>query len=362
MELGRNTRPSSVTSIFYNTQIQLSPKEFYCQISNTKDGISFDGNYSVYVTDCNGNELRDITDRIQLTEFSYNGFPQIKFEIAPIGFDFYMKPVLLRFKHTVSNAVWFSNSLIISDYEIYKTSRFNYKNYKGAEAIANVMQSIRLRCWFDVNDIESEITDYTQIDGLKVSGRAVLTEFEKYKFEQIDNFTFRRLNHLLTSNVVYINGNRSTNKQTIQSGERLGDTNVWEQDFTVPINYSDTFNDIPQIWDAFAIIDYLPKNTNTIDSVGDVIEITFNRNVTPNENAEIRLYKDGDLIETYISFAVTDNVVSVDLATLTNGEYRVEVQGFDSIFNETLPLFFWNFTVSDGFYSETYYNDTNYLT
>jgi hypothetical protein len=224
------------------------------------------------------------------------------------------------------------------------------------------MQSIRLNCWFDVSDIESEITEYTQIDGLKVSGRAVLTELEIYKFEQIDNFTFRRLNHLLTSNVVYINGNRCTNKQTIQAGERVGDTNIWTQDFTVPINYNDTFKDIPQMWDEFAIVDYLPKLSNTVASVGSEIQVTFNRNVTPTENAEIRLYKDGDLIETYNTFGITESVVDVPLDTLTNGEYRVEVEGFKSIFFETLPLFFWMFTVSDGFYSETYYNETNYLT
>jgi len=263
LEKGRNTRPSPIADIFYENQIQLSPNEFYCQISNTKDGISFDGNYSVFVVDCCGNELRDITDRIQLTEFTFNGFPQIKFEIAPIGFDFYMKPVLLRFKHTVSDAVWFSNPIVISDYQINNTSRFNYRNYKGAEAIANVMQSIRLKCYFDTNDIESEITEYTQIDGLKVSGRAVKTEFEKYKFEEIDNFTFRRLNHVLTSNVVYINSNRSTNKQTIEAGERLGDSNVWEQDFTIPINYNDTFNDVPQLWGAFAVIDLIPSGIFT---------------------------------------------------------------------------------------------------
>jgi hypothetical protein len=263
LELGRNTRPSSVTSIFYNTQIQLSPKEFYCQISNVKNGISFDGNYSVFVVDCAGNQLRDITNWVQLTEFSYNGLPQIKFEIAPIGFDFYKKPVLLRFKHTVSDAVYYSNPIIISDYEIYKTSRFNYRNYKGAEAIANVMQSIRLNCWFDTNDAESEITEYTQIDGLKVSGRAVVTEMEKYKFEKIDNFTFRRLNHLLTSNVIYINGNRCTNKQVLSSGERLGDTNIWQQEFTVPINYNDTINDVPQLWDDFAVVNFIPSGIFT---------------------------------------------------------------------------------------------------
>jgi hypothetical protein len=358
LELGRNTRPASVTSIFYNTQIQLSPNEFYCQISNVKDGISFDGNYSVYVVDCNGKELRNITDRIALSEFTYNGLPQIKFEIAPIGFDFYKQVVILRFKHTVSDAVYYSNPLIISDYEINLTTRFNYQNFTGPEAIAKVMQSIRLNCWFDTNDAESEITEYTQIDGLKVSGRAVITEIEKYKFERMDNFTFRRLNKLLTSNVVYINGYRFTNKQVLSSGERIGNTNVWKQEFTIPINYNDTLNDIPQIWDAFAIVDYLPINTNTSDSVGSEISVTFNRDITASNTAEIRLYKDGNLIETYNLFTITDNIVTVNLDALTNGNYRLEIEGFESIFGETLPLFFWLFSVEDGeFDSDDFNND-----
>jgi hypothetical protein len=358
LEKGRETRPSPVSSIFYTTQIQLSPKEFYCQISNTKNGIAFDGNYSVYVVDCNGNELRDITDRIQLTEFTYNGLPQIKFEIAPIGFDFYKKPVLLRFKHTVSNAVWYSNPLIISEYEINKTTRFNYRNYTGIDAVANVMQSIRLNCWFDVNDSESDIVEYTRIDGNRVSGRAVITEFEKYKFEQIDNFTFRRLNRLLTSNMVYVNGNRVTNKQSLQSSERVGDTNIWSQEITLPINYLETFNDVPQLWDSFTITDFIPFDTNTIDSVGSAIDVTFNRDVVATETAQIRLYKDGDLEETYTTFTITNNVVSVPLDALTNDEYRVEIEGFNSIFGESLDLFYWLFTVQgEEFDSDDFNNE-----
>jgi hypothetical protein len=355
LKQGLYTRPSSVTSIFYLSQIQLSPNEFYCQITNTKDGISFDGNYTVFVTDCNGIELLEITEKVKITEFTYNGLPQIKFEIAPILQDLYKKNVLLKFNHTVSDYVWFSNPIVISEYEINQTTRFNYRNYTGAEATANVMQSIRLNCWFDVNDSEGDIKEYTQINGNIVSGRTVLTEFEKYKFERIDNFTFRRLNNLLTSSVIYVNGNRCTNKQVLSSSERVGSTNVWSQEITIPINYNDTFNDIPQVWESFTEINFSPVNIN---STATSLFVQYNREITTSATAEIRLYKNGVLFFTFNSFINGSQTRICTFDALTVGSYRVEVDAgsFISVLGETLPLFFWDFEIISGEFDSSDFN------
>jgi len=263
LEKGRNTRPSPLANIFYLSQIQLSAKEFYCQITNTKDGIAFDGNYAVFVTDCNGTELLDITTKVSITEFTYNGIPQIKYEIAPIGTDFFKRNVLLKFVHTVSDYVWYSNPIIISDYEIYKTSLFEYRDYTGIDSIANVMQSIRLACWFSNNDAEGDTSEYVRLNGVKVSGRLIRTELENYKFEQIDNFTFRRLNYLLSNPIVYVNGNRATNKQTLKSSDPIGNTNIWLQDFTLPIDYNDTYISTPQLFGEFEAIELIPSGLYT---------------------------------------------------------------------------------------------------
>jgi hypothetical protein len=101
-----DTRPSSVTSIFQTDQIQLLTNETYLQLSNVSSGISFDGNYSVIICDCQGIELLNITNKVAIEEFiDSNGLPQIAFEITQIGTDFYKKPVTLKFSHTVSNAI-----------------------------------------------------------------------------------------------------------------------------------------------------------------------------------------------------------------------------------------------------------------
>lgn len=356
LEAGRNTRPQSIADIFFLSQVQLSPKEFYCQVTNTKNSIAFDGNYSVYLVDCSGAEVLDITEKVQITEFTYNGLPQIKFEIAPIGNDFYRRPLLLRFKHTVSDAVWYSNPINVTDYKIEETTRFNYRNFTGIDAIADVFQSIRLQCYFVANDNESEITEYTQINGNQVSGRAIITELEKYYFDKIDNFTFRRLNRMLTNSVIYINGNRCTNKQTIQSGEPLGTSNVWNQEFTVPTDYSDTFNDIPQIWEQFVEVDFAPIE---FVSSADELSLTYNRNITASDTATIRLYKDGDLLDNFTTFVISGETVTVDCGSLSTGEYRVEVDSgsFVSEFGETRPLFFWEFTIASGEYDSASYNN-----
>jgi hypothetical protein len=83
------------------------------------------------------------------------------------------------------------------------------------------MQSIRLACWFSNNDAEGDTSEYVRLNGVKVSGRLIRTELENYKFEKIDNFTFRRLNYLLSNPIVYVNGNRATNKQTLKSSESI---------------------------------------------------------------------------------------------------------------------------------------------
>lgn len=245
-----DTRTVSIASnIGYFDQVQLSPNEKYTQISNTTLGIAFDGNYAVYVCDCGGITLNDITSFVQISEFTDNkGVQQIAFTLDNIGFDYYKKQVLLKFVHTVSNYVWFSNLITITDYDLEKTTRFDYRDYSEfngiAYNIANVYQSIRLNCEFIGNDSESKKSEYTSIDGIKVSSRLIETEFEKYLFTRIDNFTYRRLNKLLAHPVIYVNDYRVTDKQTVKASQHKRMTNIFEIDFNLAINYSEKLSDI----------------------------------------------------------------------------------------------------------------------
>ena len=240
---------SSIANLGYFDQVQLSTTESYTQITNTKNGIAFDGNYSVFICDYCGNEMEDITLKVDIIQFiDNNGIPQLYFTINPLLKDYNKQAVTLRFKHTVSNYVWYSNLITISDYRLDKTSRFDYKAYSDFHGIAynraNIYQSIRLACYFTVNDSESQSVEYTSSNGIKVTSRLIETEFEKYIFERIDNFTYRRLNKLLSHPLIYLNDNRVTDKQTLKSKDNYGSTNNMGLDFKVAINYNETLSRI----------------------------------------------------------------------------------------------------------------------
>ena len=259
---------SPVSTIHVSDFIQLLPNEVYLQITNTPEGIAFDGNYQVLVTDCNGTQLADITTNVAIEQFTdNNGLPQIKFELANLGVDFYKRPVLLKFVHTVSNAFWYSNPICITAYGKENTTRFDYRSYKDfygtAYNIANCYQSIRLACYFDLPDAESSSEEYTQIDGNKVVSRLIQTDYHKFVFDKIDAFTYQRLNKLLTNTVIYVNGVRMTDKVVSQSGDRQGDTNWFNLDFKVAINYSEQFTPSLQIFQTIELETLIPLGDYT---------------------------------------------------------------------------------------------------
>lgn len=251
-------RASTASKIFYNGQIILCPNQTYLQTTNCPLGIAFDGNYRVTIIDCNDNELQDITSNVAINERTINGVQQIDFEIVNIGIDYYAKNVYLKFRHTVSNYVWYSNPLQITNYFDDISSRFNYKN-----ANDTYYQSITLKCFFSVNDAESNSSEYTTYEGKKITSRLITTELEQYFFDSIDNFTFRRLNNLLSRNIVYINGNRITNKQTLSSKARAGDTNIFSLDFKVAIDYNDIFVEELQIFQPIELMNKIPLGEYT---------------------------------------------------------------------------------------------------
>jgi hypothetical protein len=355
------TRASSVSSIFYLGQIVLKPNETYLQTTNTKLGIAFDGNYKVTVVDCTDKELLDITSKVAINERTINGLPQIDFEIVNIGVDFYAKNVYLKFEHTVSDYVWWSNAVNITNAFDKLTSRFDYKN-----ATDTYYQSITLKCFFSVNDDESNSNEYTTQYGKKVTSRLINTELEQYFFEKIDNFTYRRLNNLLRKNVIYINGNRVTTKQTIASKVIDGDTNVFNVDFKVPIDYNETYDYGLQIFTDFALISKTPLGLYTLDTIPSEIVGSFNRDLMLGTGT-LTLFKDGSLFQTFtqVNIIVVDNTFTIDITGLivANGEYYINFTNglFTSVFGEVYPAITnttdWSFTVADGEFSNTDFNN-----
>ncbi|WP_123910246.1 hypothetical protein [Flavobacterium covae] len=236
---------SAYATLLYFEQVQLSPFEHYTQITNTVKGIAFNGNFAVFLCDLEGNELHDITSKVAITQFSDNkAIPQICFEISPIEKDFGKSAIVLKIKHKKTNEVWYSNAFVLTDENKQLTSRFDYKSYTNFDGIAynripSKTQSIRLACAFTGHEIQGNSKEYTTYSGSKIVSRINKTEFEKYIFPHLDNFTYRRLNSLLSHPIIYVNDNRVTDKQILPSSSNYASSNLFSIEFKLSINYEE---------------------------------------------------------------------------------------------------------------------------
>jgi len=245
IESAKDMQDSPTTTHYFLNPIQLLPDKSYLQITNFEGGISLDSDCEVFVVDCSDNVLADITNNVFIEEFvDSNGNNQCKIELINLGVDFYRETVLIKFKMLSSNAEWWTNPINITSYQSHLTVFFKYKNYDDFLGIgytnANAWQSISLAMYFDIPLDESEVEDYFQISrNNTISARALIKLFERYKIEQINRFTFTRLNALLKHDLIYLDNIRVTNKPVVSSDDRQGDSNVFETELTVAKNYDD---------------------------------------------------------------------------------------------------------------------------
>jgi hypothetical protein len=355
---------SPVVDLYILDQIQLSPKEVYCQITNTSSGIAFNGNFEVWLIDTCGNEITEITSKVAVREFQdEQGLPQIAFELAYLSEDFYMMPICLKFVHTVSEARWYSNPFILSEYQINETTRIDYRNYfvlQGISPRPEVSQSIRLRCYFDRTEDDIETKQYYQLSTQnQISSQPLWKRGEVYKFEYIDRFTSDRLKVALMSDLVFVDGVRVTDKPAVSDGERYGDTNAYESEFKCCKDYKELFQFGLQLFEPFEIINRLPEGAYS--TLPANLEIEFNRAFTLGSGTvNIHILPSENIVATFNpdNFTITGNTATVTLPTLSNGDYFVEFfEGFFiSEFDETLQDK-WFFSLGDSEYDSDDYNN-----
>lgn len=371
----------TATHLLYD-MIALSPNEAYMQITNVSGGISFEGSYEAYIVDCNGDELQDIKNNVFIEEFSSNGVTQCKIEYVNFGTDYYKKTVLIKLVDIVSDAVYYSNPLTISDYRNWETSYFQYKNDDDFKGIgytnAQCWQSIRLRTYFDIPIDESEVENYYQISrSYVVSARALINQKEQYRIDYINRFTYERLNILLKHDSIYINTVRITDKPTAESSEREGNSNFFLSSFVASLNYNVTYSYEYQIYEGFKINELKPLGIYTLDSIEDNINAQFNGNIRINTGT-LRLYdaSDDSLIHSFNESEIEiDGGTNIDIPTgildyiTTNGSYYFLMDSglvsnsdlnidYEGITDKT----YWTFTVTDGEYDSDEYNNDEYLT
>jgi len=373
---------SDLSVLNYNDQIHLHPNEDYSCISNNPNSINFDNLYKVYIVDCYNNVLANISDNAFISEFTSNidGVRQIKFEVININKDFITDLVYFRIDHDILNGQSFwSNPFLISLYDIEETTKFRFKHYNNLDGtcyeVANIFQSIRLKCYKDRNSFANSMQSYTTIEGLKYSSRLIKTKFYNYIFDRCNDFIYDRLQYLLSHDIIYVNGIRVTDKQTFDSNEKFDNTtNVTDYKFKLAVDENDVYNYPFQIFDAGDELSVVSKLPNTVSTLlafntdtnnGSEFKIEFNKNITISGDISIRLYKNGLLIDTiYIDkITVEDNNLIFDFSNITfidDNIYTIEIDG-----NKVVAVSeFWSgysgdnfkFSLVSGYYNSDFYN------
>jgi len=362
-------KDSPLANIPYQEAIQLLPTEHYLQKTNTENGISFDGDLQVLVVDCNDKTLADITNNVAVYEFvDRNGINQLDIEFYKLGVDFYKQPVHIKLVNTYSDAVWYSNSLYITEYESYKTSRFDYFNHNVVFGIpydkTSNYQSIRLQLWFNNLEDKTEVSDYYQIsNGNTISTRPLYKQAEIYACEMMSNFAFERINAMLLSDIIYIDGVRMTNKTTLKSGQRIQASNIFKTEFSCYKDYNQKYLPYPFIYELINLVTKSPEGVYTLSSLPTEITGNFNRNIILGSGT-IKLYKGVTLLETFTTATTVGNSFSVDITGLIteNDTYYVVISS--GLFSDGLYVYGgtnWSFEVRNGDYSSLHYSN-NYLT
>jgi hypothetical protein len=362
-----------ISQINYSDCVQLLPSESYLQISNNADGIAFDNDFAVFVVDCENISLADITTNVSIFEFTdINGVHQIAFEINFLNVDFGFQPVRLKFVKTTGSDIWYSNEILITEEAEEQTTRFDYKAngyFQGISYdIVDYYQSIRLRCFFDRLDNETEVKDYYQISkGNTISTRALLKEVTNYKFVNIDPFVFKRINVLLIHDIIYVDGLRMTNKTNVKGSERLGYSNLSEGEFSAYINNNDLFTFDYQIYEGLKIIENNPVGQISLYAFFNEISFSLNKPVTVNPIASLINLKDGlgNILFSYDYLDLSFDGVYYNIDTSAFipaiGSYTVEIpKGLFSSTLQTTDFYSWTFNIVTGDYSDSDYS-SDYL-
>lgn len=359
-EKAKQIKNSPVSSIIRNDIIQLLPNEKYKQITNTSFGISFDGDYTAFLINCDGKDLADITSKVDIFEFIDNkGINQIVITLDKLNVDFYKQSVHLKLVHTIGSDVYYSNPFTISNYEKHKTTRFDYRNNSEIKGIAydkvNFYQSIRLQTWFTNFEDKTDISDYFQIsNGNTISNRPLIRQLENYAIDFMTNFIYERMNLMLCHDVIYVGEYRMTNKTTLKSGKMDADSNTFKTDFSIYKNYDEKYIEVlpnPPVYNL--ILDsFYPSDGQVFDldiAVPLTINGTFNNPIEFNTGF-LKLKKSGISIASFgfSDIFISGNTFQVSLSgiTFTNGFYNIEIDA--GLFKSGVNLndfFTWEFLI-----------------
>jgi hypothetical protein len=371
------------TQISYYTSVQLSPTESYLQKTNSPTGIVFNLTYSVEVIDECENVLADITPNVFINQYiDAGGLPQCDIEYVNLTVDFYGRAVIIRFTNTSTGTKWYTNPIKITNKEIEKTTRFDYKNYENLEGFAYevspLYQSIRINAEYVKPLDESEVGEYYQISTKNtISTRLLEKTAHSYSSQGLDLQTYYALKKVFAHNEIYADFIRVTTNPTLKEDDRKGRTNLIPATFKIYRNDSDVYTYDYQIFEGLNLVSLYasPGGYYTTCSVDPNLEMVFDIPITLGTGT-IQIYNtfsstlvvgytEADMVVVGNTLTIAD-VFGTDNDVPANGNYYILVSsGLVSAlgieYEGISSLLEWNFVFSLGMYDGTDYDNNEYL-
>lgn len=354
---------------FYNGGVCLHPQETYLQTTNSKTSIAFDESYKVELINCSGSVLKDITSNVYIHEFQdNNGIYQISFEILPIEQDFYFERLYLKFTHTTSTLVLYSNGFFLTaetDKDTFRVDYKSYREYKGTNyVLADFYQSIRLFGYFNAIAEKKDSKVYTEVNG-KIRKSRVIQSFEyTFDLEDVNTNVYKSLAVALESDLVYINGLKAEILETLTADERKGKSNIFDANFKCQLDEDEVYLDTFQIAPQIGFTELIPLGLYTLSSIPLVGKLAFNYNIAFGSGT-LKLYDyDTDTLLNSIVINVDVNYFDFTMPILPNGNYYFL---FDSNLVTSVEEIsitdkeVWKFSITDGEFDSTEFNNDEFL-
>ncbi len=282
------------------------PNETFLQFTNFNFPFDTDSSISAEIIDVCGNILKVLQSGFHIAFKPFintkTGKNQLVFELCT-DVDFGEQLVMLKF--TSSGKSIYSYPFYSTVEKQEETSKFYFKKegyFKGIPySEQNYFQTVRLRCFKNDSDQETENEELLQLSGRKYYSRNTTTPVDRYLFYLADFFVFNRLVALLSHPIIYIDSQRATSTPSkINKGERIPDTNLFQLDFEAnPIEEYLTIDS--QLLSKLEVVslDY-PDNSILLldDGVSNRFTVTFNKDISIYDGSiKFHLYKNGTLIK-----------------------------------------------------------------
>jgi len=354
----------------YGGFIVQKPNELFAVKTAGSVDISFIGGITVDLVDCSNTIVQNIDNNFFYDGFTdSSGIEQIDFEFGFIGTDYWTKQLYLRITDDVNGNVWYSNGFLVTYYETDLSARFDFthptKLHNFSYDLRPLIQSVRLAKFYDKAPVNKEdLKQYVQAQGFQNQYRTITTFLRKYVMEAIDYFVNDRLYILKSHSRVYLDGQRVVISD-YKVEEPSGVTNWMKGEFV--INKQNEF-----LTPTYQIYQYLSVTSKTPAHLGvytttsfPAIQLIFNKNITLASGFQIELYKDG-VLQTIApaTYTVTGNTLDITLSySFTDGDYMIVMPSVNSG-AETFAGYGvgqWTFTISDGEFEPTEFNNVEFL-